>query len=352
MTSTLSDVRVLDLSRVLAGPWATQIFADLGADVIKVERVGSGDDARACGPPFLSDAFGKATTESVYYTSTNRNKRSIAIDFTSSAGQELVRTLAAKSDVLVENFKVGELAFYGLDFESLRQINPRLIYCFITGFGQSGPHAHKAGYDFAIQAVGSLMSITGLPDGEPGGGPQKEVGVALTDVLMGLYASTSVLAALHRCQISGVGQYIDLSLLDAQLACLANQVSNYLVSGQAPGRLGNAHPNIVPYQDFRTSDGHMIVAVGNDAQYRSLCSALNRSDLALDERFLTNRDRVENRAELVPLLQSELLRQTTGEWLATPEKLGNPCARSMILGRRLRTRMCARGRLSLSKHIR
>jgi crotonobetainyl-CoA:carnitine CoA-transferase CaiB-like acyl-CoA transferase len=325
MASALSDVRVLDLSRVLAGPWATQILADLGADVIKVERRGLGDDTRAWGPPYLTNQEGRPTSESAYFLTANRNKRSLAVDIATPAGQEIVKRLACQSDVLVENFKAGGLAQYGLDYESLREHNPRLIYCSITGFGQTGPYADRPGYDFAIQAIGGLMSITGVPDGQPGAGPQK-VGVALTDVMTGIYASTAILAALHRRATSGVGQYIDISLLDVQLAALANQASNFLTTGVSPVRLGNAHPNIVPYQDFETSDGRLVVAVGNDTQFRSLCRVLLREELADDERFSSNRGRVNTRATLIPMLQEDIRRWRTSELLGALEANGVPCS--------------------------
>jgi crotonobetainyl-CoA:carnitine CoA-transferase CaiB-like acyl-CoA transferase len=325
MTAALSDLRVLDLSRVLAGPWATQIFADLGADVIKVERLDTGDDTRSWGPPYLRDDSGELTTESAYFISTNRNKRSIAVDLSTVAGREIVLGLADKSDVVVENFKAGGLAAYGLDYKSLCKRNPRLIYCSITGFGQTGPYVDRAGYDFAIQALGGLMSITGVPEGLPGAGPQK-IGVALTDVMTGLYASTAVLAALHYRNVSGLGQHIDLSLLDVQLAGLANQASNYLTSGVSPVRLGNAHPNIVPYQDFATSDGRVVVAVGNDSQFQNLCRVIDRKDLADDERFVTNPRRVEFRTTLISELQGELQRWDSGILLAELESAGVPCS--------------------------
>ena len=262
--SALSGLRVLDLSRVLAGPWAGQMLADLGADVVKVERPGAGDDTRAWGPPYLRDADGRDTSEAAYFLSANRNKRSITIDFTQPEGQQQVRDLVQRADVLIENFKVGGLAAYGLDYQSLQALNPRLIYCSVTGFGQHGPYAKRAGYDFMIQAMGGLMSITGKADGEEGAGPVK-VGVALTDILTGLYASNAILAALAERERSGLGQYIDLALLDVQIACLGNQALNYLTTGVPPKRLGNAHPNIVPYQSFPTADGDIVIAAANDA---------------------------------------------------------------------------------------
>ncbi|MDG6403617.1 CaiB/BaiF CoA-transferase family protein, partial [Pseudomonas quasicaspiana] len=296
----LSHIRVLDLSRVLAGPWAGQILADLGAEVIKVERPGSGDDTRAWGPPFLRDAQGESTSEAAYYLSANRNKQSVTIDFTMPEGQKLVRELAAKSDIVIENFKVGGLAAYGLDYASLSAINPGLIYCSITGFGQTGPYAKRAGYDFMIQGLGGLMSLTGRADDQEGAGPVK-VGVALTDVMTGVYSSTAILAALAHRDQSGLGQHIDMALLDVQVACLANQALNYLTTGIAPTRLGNAHPNIVPYQDFPTADGDFILTVGNDGQFRKFAEVAGQAQWADDPRFLTNKLRVANRAELIPL---------------------------------------------------
>src|SRR5699024_5953045 len=282
MAGALAHIRVLDLSRVLAGPWASQTLADLGAQVIKVERPGRGDDTRAWGPPYLKDADGNDTSEAAYYLCANRNKQSVTIDFTQAEGQQLVRDLAAQSDIVLENFKVGGLARYGLDYASLKRVKPDLIYCSITGFGQTGPYAKRAGYDFLIQAMGGLMSLTGQPDGAEGAGPVK-VGVALTDILTGLYAATSVLAALAHRDQTGAGQYIDLALLDVQVACLANQTLNYLTTGQSPRRLGNAHPNIVPYQSFPTADGDMIIAVGNDSQFASLCAVIDQPEWAQDE---------------------------------------------------------------------
>src|SRR4051812_22442755 len=261
------------MSRILAGPWVGQLLADLGAQVIKVERPGTGDDTRAWGPPYLKDQQGEVTSEAAYYLSANRNKTSVTIDFTRPQGQRLVRELAAGCDIVIENFKVGGLAAYGLDYASLQAANPRLIYCSITGFGQTGPYAHRAGYDFLIQGMGGLMSITGKPDGEEGGGPVK-VGVALTDIMTGLYASNAILAALQARQSTGAGQHIDMALLDVGVACLANQSMNYLYSGNAPRRMGNAHPNTVPYQDFPTADGYMILAIGNDGQFAKFCGAV------------------------------------------------------------------------------
>lgn len=320
----LSHLRVLDLSRVLAGPWSGQILADLGADVIKVERPGAGDDTRAWGPPFLKDAYGENTSEAAYYLSANRNKRSVTIDFTQPEGQRLVRELAARSDIVIENFKVGGLAAYGLDYASLKAVNPRLIYCSITGFGQTGPYARRAGYDFMIQGLGGLMSLTGRPEGEAGAGPVK-VGVALTDILTGLYSTVAILAALAHRDQAGVGQHIDMALLDVQVACLANQAMNYLTTGNAPRRLGNAHPNIVPYQDFPTADGDFILTVGNDGQFRKFAEVAGQPQWADDPRFATNKQRVANRAELIPLIRQATVFKTTAEWVAQLELAGVPC---------------------------
>lgn len=327
MTATpgaLANIRVLDLSRVLAGPWASQMLGDLGADIWKVERPGSGDDTRLWGPPFLKDPQGEPTGESAYYLCTNRNKRSLAIDFTQPAGQALIKALAQQCDVLIENFKVGGLKAYGLDAASLRALNPRLIYCSITGFGQTGPYAHRAGYDFLIQGMGGLMSVSGRGDGEPGAGPMK-VGVALTDIMTGMYASTAILAALHARHATGEGQHIDLALLDVQVASLANQGMNYLYSGQLPKRMGNAHPNTVPYQDFPTADGHMILAIGNDSQFAKFCNAAGQPSWAQDERFATNAARVTHRQTLIPLMCEVTRTRSTQTWVSTLENLGVPC---------------------------
>ena len=324
MGGALSHVKVLDLSRVLAGPWAAQLLADLGAEVIKVERPGVGDDTRTWGPPFLKDRDGHATRDAAYYLCTNRNKKSVTIDITTAAGQAIVRELLAKSDVLVENYKVGGLAQYGLDHASLAADFPRLVYCSITGFGQTGPYAPRAGYDFLMQAMGGLMSVTGRADAEEGAGPLK-VGVAVTDLLTGLYASTAILAALAHRDRTGEGQHIDLALLDVQIACMANQSMNALYSGTAPKRLGNAHPNVVPYQDFPTADGDVIIAVGNDGQFARLCNAIGEPQWGSDERFATNVGRVANRIELIRLLRERTLRRTTAEWVAALEAFDVPC---------------------------
>ncbi|GAC1414805.1 MAG: CaiB/BaiF CoA-transferase family protein [Burkholderiaceae bacterium] len=324
MPGALSHVRVLDLSRILAGPWAAQVLGDLGAEVIKIEQPETGDDTRGWGPPYLKDQDGVDTQDSTYFLCTNRNKKSVAIDFTQPDGQRLIRELAAQCDVVVENFKVGGLAKYGLDYASLRDINPALIYCSITGFGQDGPYASRAGYDFLIQGLGGLMSITGHPDGAPGGGPMK-VGVALTDILTGLYASNAILAALTHRSVSGQGQHIDMALLDVQIAALANQSMNYLHTHQVPRRLGNSHPNVVPYQDFPTSDGYMILAVGNDGQFSRLCGAIGKPEWAQDARFAINSARVAHRDTLIPLLADVTRTRTTVAWVAFFEKEGVPC---------------------------
>ncbi len=320
----LNGIRVLDLSRILAGPWCTQNLADLGADVIKIERPGVGDDTRAWGPPFLKDGDGRETEESAYYLSANRNKRSVEADMATAEGAALIRELAAVSDILIENFKVGGLAKYGLDYDSLRQINPRLIYCSITGFGQDGPYAQRPGYDFMIQGMGGLMSITGERDDLPGGGPQK-AGVAVTDIVTGMYATVAILAALQERHNSGLGQHLDIALLDSHVAMLANQNSNYFHSGVAPQRAGNAHQNVVPYQVFAASDGHLIVATGNESQYRAYCRAIGAPELGDDPRFATNRLRLANRELLVGLL-TEIMRQgRRDDWIAKLEAVGVPC---------------------------
>lgn len=323
MSGSLSHLRVLDLSRVLAGPWAGQIFGDLGAEVIKIERPVAGDDTRSWGPPYLKGANGN-TELSAYFLTANRNKNSLAIDIANPEGQELIRKLAAESDVVLENFKVGGLKRYGLDYDSLKRINPKIIYCSITGFGQDGPYASRPGYDFLIQAMGGLMSITGRPEGEPGAGPMK-VGVALTDIMTGLYATIGVLAALSHRDRTGEGQYVETALLDVQVACLANQAMNYLTTGKSPVRMGNAHPNIVPYQDFPTADGNMVLTVGNDKQFARLCDVLGHSQWASDERFSTNRARVANRRTLIPMLRQATVMRSTREWVEVLEGAGVPC---------------------------
>src|SRR5687767_7830802 len=301
MAGPLSHIRVLDLSRVLAGPWCGQNLADLGAEVIKIERPGTGDDSRAFGPPWLKDAAGKDTKESAYFASANRGKKSVTLNLSKPRGQEIARELARSADVLIENYKVGDLARYGLGYDDLKKLNPRLVYASVTGFGQTGPYRERPGYDFMIQGMGGLMSITGERDDLPGGGPQR-VGVPIVDMMTGMYASIAVCAAIaHRAE-TGVGQHLDLALLDTQVAFLANQAMNYLATGDVPGRLGNAHPNIVPYQTFKTSDGDIILACGNDNLFRKFCEAGNCQALAQDPRFSTNGQRVENRAVLTPIL--------------------------------------------------
>lgn len=321
---SLAGVRVLDLSRVLAGPWCTQTLADLGADVVKVERPGQGDDTRGWGPPFLKDRDGQDTAEAAYYLGTNRNKRSIAIDIATPAGQALVREMAAQSDVFVENYKVGDMARYGLDAATLCAANPRLVYCSVTGFGQTGPYRERAGYDYAVQGIGGLMSVTGERDDLPGGGPQK-VGVAVADLFTGLYAAVAILAALRHRDATGEGQVIDMALLDTQVAMLANLGANYLATGVAPRRMGNAHQNIVPYQVFEVADGHVILAVGNDTQYAKFCEVAGRPELAADPRFARNADRVRHRAVLVPLLAEVMKGRPKADWLSALEAAKVPC---------------------------
>lgn len=327
--NSLDGIRILDLSRVLAGPWCTQTLADLGADVIKIERPGAGDDTRGWGPPFLKDTEGKDTAEAAYYLGTNRNKRSVTCDIAQPAGQALVRDLVVQCDVFVENFKVGDMARYGLDYASLKQINPRLVYCSVTGFGQTGPYRERAGYDYAIQGMGGLMSITGERD-DIGGGPQK-VGVAVADLFTGMYATVAILAALRHADRTGEGQHVDMALLDTQVAVLANQGANYLVSGAAPGRAGNAHQNIVPYQVFEVApmpDGqkdHLILAVGNDSQYAKFCEVAGCPELAADPRYARNQDRVRNRAVLVPQLAQIMKTRSKADWLAGLEAAKVPC---------------------------
>ncbi len=315
MAGPLHGVKVLDLSRVLAGPWASQTLADLGADVIKIERPGVGDDTRSWGPPYARDAEGNATTESAYFLAANRGKKSVTIDISSSEGQTIVSALAEQSDIVIENFKVGALAKYGLDYATLSALNPRLIYCSITGFGQTGPYSALPGYDFLIQGMGGLMSISGHPDGAPGAGPMK-TGVAVADLFSGMYAATAILAALHRRHATGRGDHIDIALLDVQVAMLANQAMNFLTTGEAPQRLGNAHPNIVPYEAFATRDGHIILAVGNDGQFAAFCNAAGSPALSADPRFATNPERVKHRADLVPVIADLIRELTTADWLS------------------------------------
>ncbi|HVZ46777.1 MAG TPA: CaiB/BaiF CoA-transferase family protein [Ramlibacter sp.] len=327
--NALDGIRVLDLSRVLAGPWCTQTLADLGADVIKIERPDSGDDTRGWGPPFLEDGEGRDIGDAAYYLGTNRNKRSVTCDIAKPRGQALVRALAAHCHVFVENFKVGDMSRYGLDYASLRELNPRLVYCSITGFGQTGPYRERAGYDYAVQGMGGLMSITGERD-DLGGGPQK-VGVAVADLFTGMYSAVAILAALRHAERTGEGQHIDMALLDTQVAMLANLGANYLVSGSVPGRAGNAHQNIVPYQVFEVAparDGlreHIILAVGNDSQFAKFCDVAGRPELASDPRYAKNRDRVRNRAALVPLLEAVMKSRGKADWLAALEAAKVPC---------------------------
>ena len=335
-SGALQGVRVLDLSRVLAGPWCTQTLADLGAEVIKIERPAApghpgGDDTRGWGPPFLKDRDGRDTAEAAYYLGTNRNKRSVTIDIARPEGQTLVRTLADGCDVVIENFKVGDMARYGLDAASLRATRPRLVYCSITGFGQTGPYRDRAGYDYAVQGMGGLMSVTGERDDLPGGGPQK-VGVAVADLFTGMYATVAILAALRHRDATGEGQVIDMALLDTQVAMLANLGANYLVTQQPPKRAGNAHQNIVPYQVFEVADGHLILAVGNDGQYAKFCAVAGCPELASDPRFAKNADRVRHRAVLVPLLAARLKTRTRADWLAALEAAKVPCGPINDLG--------------------
>ena len=320
MPGPLTGIRVLDLSRILAGPWASQLLADLGAEVIKIERPGSGDDTRGWGPPYMPGETGEATAESAYFHGANRGKQSVCIDMAQPAGQQLLRDLAKNCDVLIENFKVGGLNKYGLDYTRLQALNPALVYCSITGFGQTGPYAARAGYDVMIQAMGGMMSITGEADGQP-----MKTGVALTDVLTGLYAANAIQAALIHRRQSGAGQYIDMALLDVQVAVLANQAMNYLASGKNPRRLGNAHPNIVPYQAFRTSDGYMMLTVGNDAQFQRFCQLAGRDDLASDQRFRENSGRVNHRDILIPQIEAVMRARTSRQWLDDLNARGIPC---------------------------
>src|SRR6266446_963980 len=324
MPRPLSHIRVLDLSRVLAGPWASQNLADLGAEVIKVERPGSGDDTRSWGPPFLKDKDGKDTRETAYFLSVNRGKKSVTLDISRPEGQRIARELALKSDVVIENYKVGGLAKYGLAYEDLKKIHPKIVYCSVTGFGQTGPYAQRPGYDFIFQGMGGLMSITGERDGEPGGGPQK-VGIAVTDVLAGMYASLAITAAIAHRERTGVGQYIDLALFDAIVAFGANQILNYFTSGKVPGRYGNAHATVVPYEVFATADGHVILAVGNDTQFASFGKAAGRPELAADPRYATMPGRIRNRATLIPVLREILRERSSARWLTELEAANIPC---------------------------
>ena len=324
MPGPLSHIRVLDLSRVLAGPWAAQNLGDLGAEVIKVERPGAGDDTRGWGPPFLKDGAGKDTKEAAYYASVNRNKKSITLDLSKPEGQAIAREIAAKSAVLIENYKVGTLKRYGLAYDDLKQSNPGLVYCSVTGFGQDGPYAPRPGYDFIFQGMGGLMSITGERDGQPGAGPQK-VGIAITDVLTGMYASVAILAALTHRERTGEGQYIDCALLDTIVAFNANQIVSYFCSGRIPIRYGNAHAQVVPYEVFPTSDGHIILAIGNDGQFKRFCEIAGCAELADEARFKTNSQRIVHRAELIPLIAEVMRQRSKQEWIAALEEATVPC---------------------------
>jgi formyl-CoA transferase len=324
MPAALDNIRVLDLTRVLAGPWCAQNLADLGADVIKVEKPGAGDDTRSWGPPFLKHKDGSDSTDAAYYLAANRGKRSITLDISTPQGQQVVRDLAKISDVVLENYKVGQLKKYGLDYESLTQVNPALVYCSVTGFGQTGPWKHRAGYDFIIQGVGGFMSVTGEADDQPGGGPQK-AGVAVADLMTGMYATQAVLAALFHRERSGEGQYIDMALLDVQVAMMANMNSNYLVSGTPPRRWGNAHPNLTPYQTFKSNTDWIIVAAGNDDQFKKLCTAGGREEIPLDPRFNSNPNRVRNREALLPQLKAMFAAQSAEWWVQALEAVGVPC---------------------------
>ena len=320
----LDHLRVLDMSRILAGPWCGQTFADLGAEVIKVERPGAGDDTRGWGPPFMVDADGNETDTAAYFLSANRGKKSVTVDITKPKGQEIICKLVAECDILLENFKVGGLKKYGLDYESLSEINPGLVYCSITGFGQTGPYSPRAGYDFLIQAMGGLMSVTGEAESKPGGGPQK-IGVALSDILTGLYTVIGALSALAYRDKTGRGQHVDMALLDVTVASMANQAMNYLVAGKSPTTMGNAHPNIVPYEAYKAADDYIILAVGNDAQFRRFCEVAGRVDLADDDSYATNRNRVGNRDVLGPILNDIIAAKPRAFWLAELEKVGVPC---------------------------
>ena len=324
MKGALSHLRVVDLSRVLAGPWASQILVDMGADVIKIERPGSGDDTRGWGPPYLKDAAGNDTTEAAYYLGANRGKKSLTLNIAAPEAQEIIRHLVKDADVFIENYKVGDMARYGLSYQDLKQINPRIVYCSITGFGQTGPMAEIAGYDFIVQGLGGLMSITGERDDLPGGGPQK-VGVAVADIMTGLYSTIAILAAIEHRHSSGEGQYIDMALLDVQVATIANMNMNYLCSGKVPGRQGNAHANIVPYQVFNAADGELILAVGNDTQFAKLCAVLGCPEIAGDERYAKNANRVRHREALLPLLQQRLVTRSVAQWVEVLQPEGVPC---------------------------
>jgi crotonobetainyl-CoA:carnitine CoA-transferase CaiB-like acyl-CoA transferase len=320
----LDHLRVLDMSRILAGPWCGQTFADLGAEVIKIERPGTGDDTRGWGPPFMADADGNETDTAAYFLSANRGKKSVTVDITRPEGQDIIRKLAVECDVLLENYKVGGLKKYGLDYDSLSKVNPGLVYCSITGFGQTGPYSPRAGYDFLIQAMGGLMSVTGESEAKPGGGPQK-IGVALSDILTGLYTVIGALSALAYRDKTGRGQHVDMALLDVTVASMANQAMNYLITGKSPTTMGNAHPNIVPYEAYKAADHYIILAVGNDGQFRRFCEVAGRVDLADDERYATNRNRVGNRDELGRILTEIIAAKPRAFWLEELEKVGVPC---------------------------
>jgi crotonobetainyl-CoA:carnitine CoA-transferase CaiB-like acyl-CoA transferase len=323
-TNALGHLRVLDLTRVLAGPWCTQLLADLGADVVKVERPGTGDDTRAWGPPYLKDPQGADTSEAAYYLAANRGKRSVTVDLAQPEGQRVIRRLAERADVVVENYKVGQLERYGLDYAALAAVNPRLIYCSITGFGQAGPHADRAGYDFIIQGMGGFMSITGERDDRPGGGPQK-AGIAVSDLMTGMYATVAILAALAHRERTGQGQHIDMALFDVMLAMLANMNMNYLTSGKPPGRAGNAHPNIVPYQVFEAADGHVVIAVGNDSQFVKFCEVAGCPELSVHPSYKRNADRVRNRDAVLAIVEPLVRARPVAFWVERLEGAGVPC---------------------------
>jgi crotonobetainyl-CoA:carnitine CoA-transferase CaiB-like acyl-CoA transferase len=348
--SALPHIKVLDLSRVLAGPWCTQMLADLGADVIKIEKPGEGDDTRHWGPPFLHDADGNPTQHATYFTACNRNKRSVTIDMAQPEGQALIRQMALHSDVLVENFKVGGLAKYGLDYESLKALNPRLIYCSITGFGQDGPYAGRAGYDLMIQAMSGMMDITGRADGTPGGGPQR-VGVALIDLFTGVYACSAILAAIEVRHRTGQGQLVDMALLDVGMAILANQAAGFLNTGKVPQRQGNSHPSLAPYQDFPTLDGAMLLAIGNEGQFARFCAAAGQPQWAADPRFATNRLRVEHTAELASSITNVTLQRTTAQWIALLEDKAVPCGPINSLGQAFADEQVVARKLKLNQPL-
>ncbi len=320
----LAGIRVLDMSRILAGPWIGQLLADLGAEVIKIERPGKGDDTRAWGPPFVKDRDGNDTSDAAYFMCANRGKKSLTLDIARPEGQQIIRELAQLSDVLLENYKVGDLKRYGLDYDTLAALNPRLIYCSVTGFGQTGPYRDRPGYDFMIQGMAGVMSITGERDDKPGGGPQK-VGVAIADLMTGMYSTVGIVSALHERHASGRGQHIDMALLDCTVGWLANQNANYLIGGDVPGRMGNAHPNVMPYQTFRTQDGDIIIATGNDGQFQRLCVAAGIPAVAADPRYANNALRIKNRDACTASIARELLKKTTAEWVALLETAGVPC---------------------------